>query len=39
MNGSANAGGDDKDHLRKMFIGGLSPVTTEESLRNFYATW
>lgn len=27
------------DHLRKMFIGGLSAVTTEESLRGFYKQW
>ncbi|XP_067617186.1 ribonucleoprotein RB97D-like isoform X2 [Eurosta solidaginis] len=27
------------DHLRKMFIGGLSAITTEESLRAFYKQW
>lgn len=28
-----------KDHLRKMFIGGLSAVTTEDSLRAFFGQW
>ncbi|XP_067618891.1 ribonucleoprotein RB97D-like [Eurosta solidaginis] len=27
------------EHLRKLFIGGLAPVTTEESLRAFYGKW
>ena len=32
-------GSEDKEHLRKMFIGGLSPVTNEDSLRAFYGQW
>lgn len=31
--------GEDKEHLRKMFIGGLSPVTNEDSLRAFFGQW
>ncbi|TMW41987.1 hypothetical protein DOY81_012935 [Sarcophaga bullata] len=27
------------EHLRKLFIGGLAPYTTEDSLRNFYSQW
>ncbi|XP_036213237.2 ribonucleoprotein RB97D isoform X2 [Bactrocera oleae] len=34
-----NGGEVEVDHLRKMFIGGLSAVTTEESLRGFYKQW
>lgn len=30
---------EEKEHLRKMFIGGLSPVTSEESLRSFFSQW
>uniref|UniRef100_A0A8D2KIV5 RRM domain-containing protein n=1 Tax=Urocitellus parryii TaxID=9999 RepID=A0A8D2KIV5_UROPR len=29
----------EKVHLRKLFIGGLSFKTTEESLRNYYKQW
>lgn len=28
---------DNQDHLRKMFIGGLSAITTEDSLRAFFS--
>ncbi|XP_023176007.1 ribonucleoprotein RB97D isoform X1 [Drosophila hydei] len=27
------------EHLRKLFIGGLAPYTTEESLKVFYSQW
>ncbi|KAM7360363.1 ribonuclear protein at 97D isoform 1-T2 [Cochliomyia hominivorax] len=27
------------EHLRKLFIGGLAPYTTEDSLRSFYSQW
>ena len=27
------------EHLRKLFIGGLAPYTTEDSLRTFYNKW
>lgn len=29
----------DLEHLRKLFIGGLSPATTEDSLKAFYQQW
>ncbi|XP_055851672.1 ribonucleoprotein RB97D isoform X2 [Episyrphus balteatus] len=29
----------DTEHLRKLFIGGLSPMTTEDSLKSFYQQW
>uniref|UniRef100_A0A8D2HQI8 RRM domain-containing protein n=1 Tax=Urocitellus parryii TaxID=9999 RepID=A0A8D2HQI8_UROPR len=29
----------EKVHFRKLFIGGLSFKTTEESLRNYYEQW
>lgn len=29
----------DMEHLRKLFIGGLSPQTTEDSLKSFYQQW
>ncbi|XP_037943795.1 ribonucleoprotein RB97D-like [Teleopsis dalmanni] len=31
--------GEDKDFLRKMFIGGLAAVTTEDGLREFFRQW
>uniref|UniRef100_A0A6P4FE79 Ribonucleoprotein RB97D n=1 Tax=Drosophila rhopaloa TaxID=1041015 RepID=A0A6P4FE79_DRORH len=27
------------EHLRKLFIGGLAPYTTEEGLKDFYGQW
>lgn len=27
------------EHLRKLFIGGLAPYTTEEGLKVFYGQW
>lgn len=27
------------EHLRKLFVGGLSGETTDESLRKFYSKW
>lgn len=27
------------EHLRKLFIGGLAPYTTEEGLKVFYSQW
>ncbi|KAB0358585.1 hypothetical protein FD754_002741 [Muntiacus muntjak] len=29
----------EQEHFRKLFIGGLSSETTEESLRNYYKQW
>lgn len=29
----------EKEQFRKLFIGGLSFETTEESLRNYYEQW
>lgn len=27
------------EHLRKLFIGGLAPYTTEEGLKDYYSQW
>lgn len=27
------------EHLRKLFIGGLAPYTTEEGLKTYYGQW
>jgi len=27
------------EHLRKLFIGGLAPYTSEEGLKQFYGQW
>ncbi|XP_055921607.1 ribonucleoprotein RB97D-like isoform X2 [Eupeodes corollae] len=38
-NGNMEESGPDMEHLRKLFIGGLSPMTTEDSLKSFYQQW
>ena len=37
MGGGSGGGGGDSEQFRKLFIGGLSINTTDESLRQFYS--